>query len=545
MGGGDEYSLDVLKNALKTQRLEAKQREDALKDQLTTLSLRAKREREMLLKEIGVLKGSVTKAAGSPSSRTPASNASSDPEQPGPSGFDLWNLDAEGKAVQPPEEDRAARGGEWDVGSTDWEQSGGTKYRIMSLEAKIQAQTLEIQELQAQLAQHESTLSKQQQRNGAITARLEDRDLQIHSLESKVQRLQRRLTSLDAFAPPDWAPRVARDGSGLSALGERENASLLQGASGHNNWHQEDGSGGEELVPGYNEFVAKLHDASAQPLLGMIQSFVSAFLLKSPKISDHSMVHNFLGAMENPLRSHALWRSVGDEDFALVLDALEAYILGNERVYDSIFNSMGDDWLSLDRTLNKRLWCLQFVQPGHLDIKRAHYSHPAMTMARKNMKRMTQVRAPQEKMECVFRAARVIFRMLNESAAACRTEAASADDFLPIFIYTVLKAHTWRLHSTLEYISLFRNPKTFGGERQYYLVQLQTALAFIAHMDGKSLTMDEAEFDLRLKEREEQWDAKHGNDGGGADGSMSEGLGFSSDADAKPNDSGSDLTSQL
>eukprot|EP00961_Rhodomonas_salina_P047008 630746-Rhodomonas_salina.2 len=37
-------------------------------------------------------------------------------------GFDLWNLDAEGKAVQPPEEDRAARGGEWDVGSTDWEQ---------------------------------------------------------------------------------------------------------------------------------------------------------------------------------------------------------------------------------------------------------------------------------------------------------------------------------------------------------------------------------------------------------------------------------------
>eukprot|EP00961_Rhodomonas_salina_P291302 3931879-Rhodomonas_salina.2 len=47
-----------------------------------------------------------------------------------------------------------------------------------------------------------------------------------------------------------------RDGSGLSALGERENASLLQGASGHNNWHQEDGSGGEELVPGYNEFVS-------------------------------------------------------------------------------------------------------------------------------------------------------------------------------------------------------------------------------------------------------------------------------------------------
>ena len=36
---GDEFSLDVLKNALKTQRIEAKQREDALKDQLSTLCL--------------------------------------------------------------------------------------------------------------------------------------------------------------------------------------------------------------------------------------------------------------------------------------------------------------------------------------------------------------------------------------------------------------------------------------------------------------------------------------------------------------------------
>lgn len=42
----------------------------------------------------------------------------------------------------------------------------------------------------------------------------------------------------------------------------------------------------------------------AEPLVGMIESFVQALQLKCPKLSDHNMVHNFLGAMENPFRSN-------------------------------------------------------------------------------------------------------------------------------------------------------------------------------------------------------------------------------------------------
>ena len=66
----------------------------------------------------------------------------------------------------------------------------------------------------------------------------------------------------------------------------------------------QDDLGRVSLVPGYDEFEAKLRDRSAAPLVGMIESFVQALQLKNPKLSDHSMVHNFLGAMENPFRSH-------------------------------------------------------------------------------------------------------------------------------------------------------------------------------------------------------------------------------------------------
>ena len=45
-----------------------------------------------------------------------------------------------------------------------------------------------------------------------------------------------------------------------------------------------------------------------------MQSFIAAFLLKGPKITDHKMVSNFLGAMENPFRSHVLWKGADESE---------------------------------------------------------------------------------------------------------------------------------------------------------------------------------------------------------------------------------------
>eukprot|EP00293_Proteomonas_sulcata_P009259 CAMPEP_0184314058 /NCGR_PEP_ID=MMETSP1049-20130417/70747_1 /TAXON_ID=77928 /ORGANISM="Proteomonas sulcata, Strain CCMP704" /LENGTH=218 /DNA_ID=CAMNT_0026631773 /DNA_START=144 /DNA_END=797 /DNA_ORIENTATION=- len=218
------------------------------------------------------------------------------------------------------------------------------------------------------------------------------------------------------------------------------------------------------------------------------------------------MVHDFLGAMENPFRSHKLWKEADDDDIQEVLDALECFVLGNSQVCESVYQSMESELGQKDATLVKRMWCLQFVQPQHLDIKAVHRSHPALSLARKMLHRIQQVRSPQEKMECVFRAARIIFRMLNETAATGNSDIACADDFLPVFIYAVLKSQTPQLYSALEYMALFRRPSRLGGERHYYLVQLQTAVAFIEHMDGASLTIDPEEFDTSLTLKFQAWE---------------------------------------
>jgi hypothetical protein len=44
-----------------------------------------------------------------------------------------------------------------------------------------------------------------------------------------------------------------------------------------------------------------------------------------------------------------------------------------------------------------------------------------------------------------------------------------------LFIYTALRSGAKRLHSNVEYISLFRRPSRLSGERHYYLVQMQVS----------------------------------------------------------------------
>jgi len=63
-----------------------------------------------------------------------------------------------------------------------------------------------------------------------------------------------------------------------------------------------------------------------------IYLFWQALLNKNPKMTDYTMVHNFLGAMENPFRSHKLWRDGDENDMLEVVDALEAYILSQDQV---------------------------------------------------------------------------------------------------------------------------------------------------------------------------------------------------------------------
>ena len=75
----------------------------------------------------------------------------------------------------------------------------------------------------------------------------------------------------------------------------------------------------------------------------------------------------------------------------------------------------------------------------------------------------------------------------------------SADKFVPLLIYVVLRANPESLVSNVQYILRFRNPDKLNGEAGYYLSSLMGAIQFIEGLDRSSLTITDEEFERNVE----------------------------------------------
>jgi hypothetical protein len=101
---------------------------------------------------------------------------------------------------------------------------------------------------------------------------------------------------------------------------------------------------------------------------------------------------------------------------------------------------------------------LKFITPAALDIKPGVGNDMVWALAHDELRNINKHRSPQDKVACIVRACAVIFRSLNLARAKDPEARPGADDFLPIFIYTVLTSNVPKLYSNCEFIHAFRNP---------------------------------------------------------------------------------------
>lgn len=100
-------------------------------------------------------------------------------------------------------------------------------------------------------------------------------------------------------------------------------------------------------------------------------------------------------------------------------------------------------------------------------------------------------------MICILNCCKVIFGLLRHTQGA---EATSADAFVPILIFVVLRANPENTLSNVEYINRFRSPSKLQGEAGYYLSSLTGAIAFIETMDASSLSnITQEEFEKNVE----------------------------------------------
>lgn len=81
---------------------------------------------------------------------------------------------------------------------------------------------------------------------------------------------------------------------------------------------------------------------------------------------------------------------------------------------------------------------------------------------------------------------------------------AGADDFLPLFIWVVLKSHVPRLVSNCEYIQTYLNSARLMSQSGYCLINLRSAIEFITNITAELINMDPLIFDMKCKQMERE-----------------------------------------
>ncbi|KAK1642382.1 hypothetical protein QYE76_060187 [Lolium multiflorum] len=133
---------------------------------------------------------------------------------------------------------------------------------------------------------------------------------------------------------------------------------------------------------------------------------------------------------------------------------------------------------------------------GHTKVL---HSEASWLLAVKELQKINSFKSPRDKLLCVMSCCQVINNLLlNVSMSNDRTPS-GADEFLPILIYITIKANPPHLHSNLKFVQIFRRETKLVSEVEYYLTNLISAKMFIVNVDGRSLSMEENEFQMHME----------------------------------------------
>lgn len=157
---------------------------------------------------------------------------------------------------------------------------------------------------------------------------------------------------------------------------------------------------------------------------------------------------------------------------------------------------------------------LSFLTPEALDIKPELFNEPMLSLAGDELRKINSFKTPADKIECVIKCVTIIFRSL--SLARVKQEAvetnkdrsnpqlAGADDFLPLFIWVVLRCNIPALITNCEYIQLYLNPARLMSKSGYCLINLRSAIEFVNYLDPTSINIDVDFFQQQLAEAEKR-----------------------------------------
>lgn len=294
----------------------------------------------------------------------------------------------------------------------------------------------------------------------------------------------------------------------------------------------------------FHRFLEQLRNKSADPVARYLRSFLGEFGKRQWMVHEQvKIISDFLEFISRKMAQCEVWRTVSDAEFDNAREGMEKLVMN--RLYSFTFSpaipappssprksarstraqadhanvhgpgrrGQHQEDVERDEVIAQKIKIYGWIREEHLDVKSlGPKGDKFLTLAQKELLKINSYRAPRDKVICVLNCCKVIFGFLKNAK-----QDQSADAFVPLLIYTVLRARPENLVSNVQYIWRFRNQDKLGGEAGYYMSSLMGVVTFIENLDRTNLTIQDEEFEQNVeqavsaiaeKNRQEEHDAK-------------------------------------
>ncbi|PRP81643.1 hypothetical protein PROFUN_01150 [Planoprotostelium fungivorum] len=256
----------------------------------------------------------------------------------------------------------------------------------------------------------------------------------------------------------------------------------------------------------YNEFLEKLKDTpEGRELQQAIDDLVTFFerdyrdlLYNEQARRVHAFIDtvvvdgrysNFLKNLWNHHDERMDWKEHGAE-------CLEQIIM--LKLHKMTF-AQNQDMMDADLSTFQRIESLSFITTQHLDIPEKYVDNDLWSRVTEELLQLNSFLTPRDKLRCILTCCKLIFNGLHQVLSQEGGDsAATVDDFLPIFIYVLLRTNPPNLQTNLQYMSTFRHPSRMMAESGYYFVSFLTAVRFVETLDASALSIDPQQFYLLM-----------------------------------------------
>lgn len=274
----------------------------------------------------------------------------------------------------------------------------------------------------------------------------------------------------------------------------------------------------------FHRFLEQLRHRTADPVARFLRSFLAEFGKKQWMVHEQvKIISDFLEFISKKMATCEVWRTVSDAEFDNAREGMEKLVMN--RLYTQTFSPAIPDApqsprkgklnrqdaaspqnfgrrgqhqedVERDEVIAQKIRIYGWIREEHLDIKSVgEKGRKFLLLAQQELLKINTYRAPRDKVICVLNACKVIFGFLRNSKSD-----QSADAFVPLLIYTVLRAHPEHLVSNVQYIWRFRNQEKLGGEAGYYMSSLMGVVTFIENLDRTNLTVSDEEFEQSVEQ---------------------------------------------